>query len=184
MNAFRAALLAFAVAGGVWVAVAVPLRSLSAGGSKTAPPESSEPRHPYAGAEVGFYVKYRVVTDMGFMKLDKEVMTKVVQVLEDKVTIETVTRAPNAEDVKVLDTVSLSERPGKPAATATGTEKITVPAGDFDCTWFETETAGEGGKTVTRTWTSDEIMTHVIKIEIVAPKTKYTWELIDFFIGN
>jgi hypothetical protein len=144
-----------------------------------------ERKHPYAGFKVGAFAKYRTVTDMGVSVTEGEERTTILEVTDEHVLIETESKLASMEARREKSKLSLADIPKRAAPSAQGSEEITVPAGTFKCTWMEVESEqGEGRRSVTRQWLSEQVPSHVVKEVTTTPSTTSTKELVSFAIES
>lgn len=150
------------------------------------PAESKVAKHPWGSFKKGSFVKMKSVTDMETPKMKTEMtMTQTLKDLTaDEAVIETETVIPNVPPQKSEMKLPLKAPEGKAVDGApkpkTSTEEIEVAGKKLKCTVTEIETEAGGTKTVTKTWTNEEVPGFTVKTQSKNPTMTMTMEVVEF----
>jgi len=133
-------------------------------------------------------IQMKVTADFGGNKTVQTMTTTLKEVtaekvvLEVKVSMETggqkIDMPPQTQEIPAK--IEKQEPPAdapKPKVSE-GTEKVTVPAGEFDCKKTTTEMEVQGTKTVSTAWTCDSVPGMLVKTESKMAQGSSTSELV------
>jgi hypothetical protein len=135
-----------------------------------APLQAAAPKSPWAGYNVGSFVKTKTVTTVKVGSHKVETVTDITQTVVDvrvgQATVETVASmngvprpSRTRSEVSLLDASPAPAKvPGK-----SGSESLTVGGRVLRCEWTEAETDMAGNRTMVRTWTSPQVPGGLVK---------------------
>lgn len=134
----------------------------------------------WASYKPGTYVTMKSETDMGGTKSTSTTTTKLIEVTADKLVLEmTMTSKVEVPGVDIPATTNTMKQDvpakmDKPAEQKTdekapkpkeGEEELTVNGKKIKCKWIEMTMEQGGTKTVSKSWTSDEVPGKTVKTE-------------------
>lgn len=140
------------------------------------------PQYPeWAKFKVGSSVTMKSTTDMGEYKTETELTTKLISLTAEKAVVETtgttVTNGNKGEmPPQTMEITAKMDKPEmpeeadpaaegpKPTITE-GVEDVTVGSQTLRCKWTETILESAGNKTVSKSWTCDQVPGMVVKSE-------------------
>lgn len=150
----------------------------------------------WASQKVGAWVKYKMVNDMGQMKMEGETITKLKELTPEKAVIEQITTfemGGQKQENKTSRTIESKIAKGtdsegsKLEQQGEGDEELEIKGRKIKCHWVKNKVSGKRGAAVMTSWRTDEVVGGSAKMEIAteAPmKMNMTLTAVDWKAGE
>jgi len=139
--------------------------------------DKEDPRFKYwSSCKAGSWVKAKMIIEQGTIKNEMEQVQKLLDVGEDKITVEiTGTMKVNGQEMAMptkKQEIKLKDTEGKVQVDKEGDEEIEVGGKKLKCHWYEMTVKGGPTEMKMKAWMSTEIPGGSAKVEMTPPGQK------------
>ena len=141
----------------------------------------------WAKQKAGAWVKFKMTNDMGTMKVEGEMTTKLKEISAEKAVLEQVMAFEvmgQKNEQKMSRTAPSKVKKGQDSEghkyeiTGEGDEEIEVKGKKIKCHWVKMKVQSKQGESILKTWRTEEVIGGSAKMEMSTEQPKMTMSMI------